>query len=214
MHYYQLVVVQGEGLFSPKGMSTECHMNRSSPGRPDAEAPCARQKAAPVDGAGDYVQEMTRATPTSADETQRQPIRLRDVRPADIEVFYEQQLDDEATAMAAFPARDHDAHFAHWNKILRDKECVTKTIAVGEHVAGNIGSWIQDGHREIGYWIVKQYWGRGIATEAVRQFLLVVETRPLFAWVVRHNGGSIRVLEKAGFVFDRDEDDYRVYKFD
>lgn len=140
--------------------------------------------------------------------------RLRDVEPGDIEIFYKQQLDPDATAMAAFPARDRDAHFAHWDKILKDKTCVTKTIAISDEVAGNIGSWIQDGQREVGYWIGKQYWGRGIATAAVRDFLHLVTERPLVAWVARHNAGSIRVLEKVGFVFDRDEGDHRVYKID
>lgn len=116
--------------------------------------------------------------------------------------------------MAAFPARERDAHFAHWKKILNDPSCITRTITIGDEVAGNIGSWIQDGQREIGYWIGKQYWGRGIATAAVREFLAVVTERPLEAWVAQHNPGSMRVLEKAGFVFDRDEDDHRVYRID
>ena len=146
--------------------------------------------------------------------TQREPIHLRAVRPPDLEIFYEQQLDEDATAMAAFPARDRDAHFAHWNKILSDDDLITRTIVEGTEVAGNIGSWVQDGHREIGYWIGKPFWGRGIATTALREFLMVVEDRPLFAWAARHNVGSIRVLEKVGFVFDRDEDDHHVYKID
>ena len=41
---------------------------------------------------------------------------LREVIDADLEIFFEQQLDSEATEMAAFPARDRDAHMAHWNK--------------------------------------------------------------------------------------------------
>jgi RimJ/RimL family protein N-acetyltransferase len=141
-------------------------------------------------------------------------VRLRDVEPGDIEIFYKQQLDPDATAMAAFPARDRDAHFAHWDKILKDKTCITRTIAVTDEVAGYIGSWIQDGQREVGYWIGKQYWGRGIATAALRHFLQLVTDRPLVAWVARHNTGSIRVLEKVGFVFDRDEEDHRDYKID
>jgi len=141
-------------------------------------------------------------------------IRLRVVRRDDLDIFFEQQLDPEATAMAAFPSRDRDAHFAHWNKILQDEAKITRTVLVGEVVAGNIGSWVQDGQREIGYWMGKAYWGRGIATSALQQFLQVVKERPLFAWVAQHNIGSMRVLEKAGFAFDRDEGDHRVYRFE
>ena len=34
-------------------------------------------------------------------------------------------------------------------------------------VAGNTGSWEQDGRREIGYWIGMEHWGKGVATKAV-----------------------------------------------
>ncbi len=141
-------------------------------------------------------------------------VRLRAVRRADLEIFFEHQLDPEASHMAAFPSRDRDAHFAHWDKIGQDETKITRTIVVGEDVAGNIGSWVQDGEREIGYWIGKAYWGRGIATSAVQQLLREVQERPLFAWVAEHNTGSIRVLEKTGFAFDRAEDDHRVYRFE
>ena len=143
---------------------------------------------------------------------QTSDIRLRDVEVSDIEIFYEQQLDPEATTMAAFPARDRESHLAHWNKILKDSSCITRTIVASGQVAGNIGSWVEDEQREIGYWIGKAHWGRGVATSALEQFLQVVEDRPLYAWVARHNSGSIRVLEKCGFLFDRDESDHVVFK--
>ena len=139
-------------------------------------------------------------------------IRLRDVEASDIEIFYEQQLDPEATTMAAFPARDRESHLAHWNKILKDSSCITRTIVASDQVAGNIGSWVQDEQRDIGYWIGKAHWGRGVATSALEQFLQIVEDRPLYAWVARHNYGSLRVLEKCGFLFDRDENDHVVFK--
>lgn len=139
-------------------------------------------------------------------------VRLRDVEASDIEIFYDQQLDPEATAMAAFPARDRESHVAHWNKILNGSSNITRTIVAGGQVAGNIGSWVQDEQREIGYWIGKAHWGRGVATSALEQFLEIVDERPLYAWVARHNTGSIRVLEKCGFLFDRDESDHVVFK--
>ncbi|MDQ6623147.1 MAG: GNAT family N-acetyltransferase [Verrucomicrobiota bacterium] len=42
-----------------------------------------------------------------------------------------------------------------------------KTIVADGEVAGNVGRWLSDGKREIGYWIDRAFWGRGIATEAV-----------------------------------------------
>jgi RimJ/RimL family protein N-acetyltransferase len=127
------------------------------------------------------------------------PVELRDVRREDVDVFYEHQRDEESNAMAAFAAREHDAHLAHWTKILADDTVFTKTILFGGEVAGNVTSWRQGPLRLVGYWIGKPYWGRGIATGALTSFLEVVQERPLHAYVAAHNLGSIRVLEKCGF---------------
>ena len=94
--------------------------------------------------------------------------------------------------MAAFPSRDKEAHFAHWSKIRKDETLVKRTIVADGEVAGNIGSWVQDGQREVGYWIGKPYWGRGIATAALRAFLEQVQERPLYGWVAHHKLGSWR----------------------
>lgn len=125
----------------------------------------------------------------------------------DFETFFDQQADPDAAAMAAFPSRDRASFFTHWRKIVTDESVVTRTIDANGEVAGNIVSWTQDGHREIGYWIGKAFWGKGIATDALRQFLHVVNERPLFAWVAHNNVGSIRVLEKCGFTVARDQPD-------
>jgi RimJ/RimL family protein N-acetyltransferase len=53
----------------------------------------------------------------------------------------------------------------------------------------------------------KTYWGKGIATAALRQFLDLAHERPIFAWVAHHNAGSVRVVQKAGFSHDRDDGD-------
>jgi len=126
-------------------------------------------------------------------------IRLRDVVEADLPIFYEQQLDPEATRMAAFPARQREAFMAHWAKILADPTLAKQTILCDGQVAGNIGSWEQHGERDVGYWIGRQYWGRGVATRALAAFLKLVTARPLYAHVAKHNHGSRRVLEKCGF---------------
>jgi RimJ/RimL family protein N-acetyltransferase len=125
---------------------------------------------------------------------------LRDVTESDLPVFYEQQLDPEATEMAAFPARDREAFDAHWKKILKDETVRTKTIVADGAVAGNVVSFPREGRTEIGYWLGREFWGRGLATRALEEFLAAVDERPLYAGVAKHNAGSIRVLEKCGFV--------------
>ena len=133
-------------------------------------------------------------------------VSLRNVEPDDLPIFYEQQLDEDATRMAAFPSRDRAAFDAHWaNNILANPANITRTILVDDQVAGNIGSWPQDDARLIGYWIGKKHWGKGVATRALAEFLHVVTERPLYAHVAKHNVGSIRVLEKCGFSLEHEE---------
>ncbi len=133
-------------------------------------------------------------------------VRLRNVEFDDLPIFYEQQLDTDATHMAAFPARDRAAFDAHWAaNILGNPAAITQAILLDGRVAGNIGSWPQDGDRLVGYWIGKEYWGKGVATRALAAFLHLVTERPLHAHVARHNVGSVRVLEKCGFILEREE---------
>ena len=57
-----------------------------------------------------------------------------------------------------------------------------------------------DGRRLVGYWIGREFWGRGVATAALAAFVAEVKERPLHAFVAEHNVRSIRVLEKCEFV--------------
>ncbi len=127
------------------------------------------------------------------------PILLRDVIASDLPVFFQHQLDPEATAMAAFPSRDEESFMAHWAKIMADEANILKTILFDGQVAGNVVCWEQGGERAVGYWLGREFWGRGIATRALKEFLGIVTTRPLLARVAKHNLASRRVLEKCGF---------------
>jgi RimJ/RimL family protein N-acetyltransferase len=126
-------------------------------------------------------------------------VTLRHVRDDDLPIFFEHQADPEANRMANFPARERAAFMAHWAKILEGSG-TERTIEVDGEVAGNLVSWVHDGERDVGYWIGREHWGRGVATAALASFLTLLEERPLSAHVAEHNIGSIRVLEKCGFV--------------
>ena len=68
-------------------------------------------------------------------------VRLRNIEPNDLPIFYEQQLDTDATRMAAFPARDRAAFDAHWaTKILGNPAAVKQTTLVDAQVAHVIES--------------------------------------------------------------------------
>ena len=133
-------------------------------------------------------------------EPMRSEVRLRDVVAEDLPVFFEQQIDPEAVRMAAFPSRERAAFDAHWaDKVLGDETVVKKTIVFGGEVAGYVVCFEQSGRPLVGYWIGRRYWGRGVATRALSEFLRGQGTRPLYAYEARHKAGSIRVLEKSGF---------------
>lgn len=80
-------------------------------------------------------------------------------------------------------------------------------IEVGGHAVGGIGMIPgEDVHRlnaEIGYWLGRAHWGRGIMTEAVEAFSAhLLDDRGflrLEAPVFEINPASARVLEKAGY---------------
>ncbi|MEZ5307197.1 MAG: GNAT family N-acetyltransferase [Pyrinomonadaceae bacterium] len=126
---------------------------------------------------------------------------LRDVEASDLPVFFEHQREPEANDMAAFPPRELDAFMAHWEKIINDESLIAMTIVFDGQVAGNVACWPQDGQNLVGYWIGKEFWGRGVASRALSEFLNLVGLRPIHAYVAKHNKASIRVLEKCGFVF-------------
>jgi RimJ/RimL family protein N-acetyltransferase len=125
---------------------------------------------------------------------------LREVVDSDLDAFFEHQREPEANRMAAFPARDRDAFDAHWRRLLADDSLTKKTIVHEGEVAGNIGCWEQEGRRLVGYWIGREFWGKGLATRALQELTGEMAQRPLHAWVATSNVGSIRVLEKCGFV--------------
>ncbi len=101
--------------------------------------------------------------------------------------------------MAAVTMRDADAFAAHWSRIRSDLDCMLRTIVADGDIAGHALSWTADEGRMVGYWLGKSYWGRGIASEALRLYLEEERYRPLLATVAEHNTGSRRVLEKVGF---------------
>ncbi|HSQ57229.1 MAG TPA: GNAT family N-acetyltransferase, partial [Gemmata sp.] len=136
-------------------------------------------------------------------------IQLRAVIASDLPILFEHQADREASRMAAFPSRDREAFMSHWAKLLADETKVVRAILLQGEVVGNVGSWVSEGSRRVGYWIGRAHWGRGIATRALAEFLKEIPERPVQAFVAKENIGSIRVLEKCGFSLCRLETEGR-----
>lgn len=125
---------------------------------------------------------------------------LRDVIPPDLPILFEHQADPVSNEMAAVPPRERSKFMEHWAKILANDAVIKKAIVFDGQVAGFVGSFEESGRMLVAYRIGREYWGRGIATAALAQLLEQVTARPLYAYVAKHNVGSIRVLQKCGFV--------------
>jgi RimJ/RimL family protein N-acetyltransferase len=137
-------------------------------------------------------------------------LQLREVQNSDLAIFFEQQRDPLANKMAAFPARDKGAFMTHWAKIMQDESVFLKTILFEGQIAGNMLSFIMADKRKVGYWLGREFWGKGIATRALTEFLRQIEERPLYAHVAKHNVASIRVLEKCGFKLRGEDKNFSV----
>jgi RimJ/RimL family protein N-acetyltransferase len=127
---------------------------------------------------------------------------LRELQDDDLAVLFEQWADPVAAHMAAFTSPEHmdrDAFERRLSRLRADATVINKVIVADGEVAGTIGSWGGPGEREVTYWIGRSFWGKGIATAALRAFLAVDPARPFHARVAADNVGSCRVLEKCGF---------------
>ncbi|MEU8818229.1 GNAT family N-acetyltransferase [Actinoplanes sp. NPDC048796] len=142
-----------------------------------------------------------------------EPVTLRAVRPTDLDTFFAHQQEPQAVRRANFPARDRDTFHTHWTeRILADEAVTARTVLSGERIAGNVVSWWQDGRREVGYWLGQEFWGRSIGTGALRLYLEIETTRPLYGTTDVGNLASRRVLERCGFVHvETAENDGRRY---
>jgi RimJ/RimL family protein N-acetyltransferase len=128
---------------------------------------------------------------------------LRNVERDDLSRIYEFQLDPESNRMAVTIPRSADGFSAHWQKILTDPNVTAKAILIGDEIAGCISCFRMDGLDSVGYWLGREFWGRGIASRALELLMEEVSIRPLHARVATSNAASLRVLQKCGFVVEQ-----------
>jgi RimJ/RimL family protein N-acetyltransferase len=128
-------------------------------------------------------------------------VSIRPVLDGDLPIFYKHQSDPEADRMAAFSKQETDweTFRARWMRMLADPTSAMRTIVVDGQVAGNVLKFVMFEQPSVAYWLGKEFWGRGIATAALRLLLQEETERPLYARAAKDNFGSVRVLEKCGF---------------
>lgn len=130
-------------------------------------------------------------------------ITLTKTEKDDLNILFEFQLDRDANYLAAFTAKDPNdkaAYLEKYTKLLTDPAINNQTIKVNGEIVGSIAKFVIEGDTEITYWIDKKFWGKGVATTALKEFLKIERTRPIFARAAFDNYGSQKVLEKCGFV--------------
>lgn len=130
-------------------------------------------------------------------------IILRPTIVQDLETLFTFQVDKEAIHQAAFTPKDptdKSAYIAKYSKLLEDPTVNNQTILLENKIIGSLAKFVMSGDNEITYWIDKNYWGKGIATKALKKFLRIEKSRPIFGRVAFDNIGSQKVLEKCGFI--------------
>ncbi len=91
--------------------------------------------------------------------------------------------------------------------VMAQQPCTHWAIAVDGEAGGGIGFTLgEDVHErmaEVGYWLGRRFWGRGIATEALcavtSHAFAAYDLERVEAHVFGWNAASVRVLEKAGY---------------
>jgi RimJ/RimL family protein N-acetyltransferase len=86
--------------------------------------------------------------------------------------------------------------------MLLPRFLITQPGAHGSRIVGCIGLSLLDGEVNLGYWIAREHWGQGFASEAARAVLSLARAIGHKRIVGSHfvdNPASGRVLEKVGF---------------
>lgn len=121
----------------------------------------------------------------------------------DLYVLFEFQLNEEAIYLAAFTPKDpsdKNAYIEKFTKHIADPSINMRTINFNDQIVGSIAKFVLEDEAEITYWIDRKFWGQGIATLALNEFLKNENTRPIKGRVAFDNYASQKVLEKCGFI--------------
>jgi RimJ/RimL family protein N-acetyltransferase len=102
---------------------------------------------------------------------------------------------------------DSNAFLSH---VTRAQPQTSFAIATSSEAIGGIGLRLgADVHRktaELGYWLGEEFWGKGIMSQAVAAFVPqafeMFDLHRICAEPFDTNRASMRILEKAGFVYE------------
>jgi RimJ/RimL family protein N-acetyltransferase len=109
-----------------------------------------------------------------------------------------------ATAPWPYRPQDAESFLARDRSVAEGSSLVFLRTGDEPELIGGVGfGRMPDGRRELGYWLKREHWGRGYATEAARALLAAardsLRLRRIEAGHFLDNPASGRVLEKLGF---------------
>jgi RimJ/RimL family protein N-acetyltransferase len=151
-------------------------------------------------------------TDQSSTELKLNGLRLRSLRPEDAPSLarYANDVDVWRNLRDAFP---HPYGVEHATRFIEDvasgdEGALVLGLEVDGAIVGVCGAYPQDDvyarSAEVGYWLGRQFHGRGLATQALRALtdhvFATLDVARLFAGVFAWNPASARVLEKCGYV--------------
>ena len=144
--------------------------------------------------------------------TKEKRVRLRTLNLSDAKAIYEYLKDGEISKWTLIhqPYKRRNALTfilkSHYKRIWKKEYVFGILLKDTNRLIGIISllnvNW-KDKNAEIGYWLGKKYWGRGLTTEAIGLILNFafkkLKLHRVYAKVFEENTASKRVLEKNGF---------------
>ena len=136
-------------------------------------------------------------------------ISLRQFKDSDkirlIEILNDPRVSEYLSSKIPSPYTEADADW--WIK-EGSKLGLTRAITIADELVGCIGvstdEFEYSRNGEIGYWLCSEYWGQGLATQAVNiiteEVFRTTEINRLYAAVFSGNTGSMRVLDKCNYL--------------
>ncbi len=118
------------------------------------------------------------------------PLTLTKTTPDDLYYLYQIQLDSDANQMTAFTSEsgtDFSLYVEKYAKHLADPTISMWTIRLEQRIVGSVAKSVIAGNAGINYWIGKEFRGKGIATDALKQLLKLKTTRPIYGDVAFDN---------------------------
>lgn len=115
------------------------------------------------------------------------------------------------TVPSPYSLKDAKFWISHNLELYKKKKSESLNLAVDidGKVAGGVGLCHidrQSKNAEIGYWLAREYWGRGLMTKIVKEMVRYsfkkLQLVRVYGYVFPFNKASARVLEKAGFQYE------------